>query len=169
MSGQPLQRHGKTGSHNANTQCAAVLMQLTAAALMWATHTAELAVRVGDALQTDREADIASRHHVLDLEVGEARVEAQFLHDLCNFAARVSSIVLALHARQAQLARAKQQASRLGGLAQAHDRGREAARVVLRVAGVGSHVRQVWVTFEIDGGDAVPAESRHSEQHKKLA
>mmetsp|Transcript_34228 Transcript_34228/g.110124 ORF Transcript_34228/g.110124 Transcript_34228/m.110124 type:complete len:202 (-) Transcript_34228:309-914(-) len=61
-------------------------------------------VLVREALEPDRELDVARADHVLDLEVGEARRKIQLLDDPRELARRLPRLLLALCARDDHLA-----------------------------------------------------------------
>jgi len=77
-------------------------------------------VAVSQALQSDRELYVARADDVLDLELGELGVEAQFLDDARVLARRKSRVIFRLRARHDHLARRKDERSGLG-LAYSHD------------------------------------------------
>ena len=71
-------------------------------------------------LQTDGELDVARPDDVLDLEVGELRVEPELLDDAGVFAGRELRIVLRLGTSHDHLARGEDEGRGLG-LADTHD------------------------------------------------
>ena len=85
---------------------------------------AELSVAVRQALKTNGELDVAAADDVLDLELGELRVEAKLLNDTCVLARRKARVVLRLGTGDDHLARREDEGSGLG-VANTHDDGRE--------------------------------------------
>lgn len=81
---------------------------------------AEVVVLGGQALEADRELDVARADDVLDLEVGELGVEAQLLDDTGVLARGKLGVILRLGAGDNHLARGKDEGGGLG-LANAHD------------------------------------------------
>lgn len=58
----------------------------------------------GEPLETDREFDIARSDDILNLEVGELRVEAELLDDTSVFARRKFRVIFRLSSRDDHLA-----------------------------------------------------------------
>ncbi len=85
---------------------------------------AEVVMARSQPLQTNGELDVARADNVLDLEVGELRVEAELLNDTGIFARCKLRIVLRLGASDNHLAGCEDQSSRLG-LADTHDDSRK--------------------------------------------
>jgi hypothetical protein len=82
------------------------------------------------AFKTDGKLDVARTHDVLDLEVGELRVEAELLNDASVFSAGKLAVVLGLCACDDHLTRGEDQGSGLG-FTDTHDDGGETLGVVL--------------------------------------
>ena len=104
--------------------------------------------------QPDGELDVAGADDVLDFEVGELGVEAEFLDDARVLAASEFAVVLRLRARHDHLARGEDERGRLG-LADAHDDRGETLRVVLGVARVQRDGLEVEAAVEVHGRDDV--------------
>lgn len=81
---------------------------------------AEHMMAAGKAFKTNGELDIARSHNVLDLEIRELGVEAEFLDDASILARGQFGIVLGLCTSDDHLARGEDQSSRLG-FADTHD------------------------------------------------
>lgn len=77
-----------------------------------------------ETLETNRELDVARTDDVLDLEVGELRVEAELLDDAGVFARRKLRIILGLGTGNHHLARSEDESRRLG-LADTHNNSSE--------------------------------------------
>jgi hypothetical protein len=83
---------------------------------------AEHVVTACQTFEADRELDVARADNILDLEVGELRVEAKLLDDTSVFAAGKLAVVLGLGTGDDHLAGGKDQGSGLG-LTDTHDDG----------------------------------------------
>ena len=83
---------------------------------------AEHVVTACQTFETDRELDVARADNVLDLKVGELRVEAKLLDDTSVLAAGKLAVVLGLGTSDDHLAGGEDQGSRLG-LTNTHDDG----------------------------------------------
>ena len=75
---------------------------------------AEHVVTACQAFETDRELDVARADNVLDLEVGELRVEAKLLNDTSVLAACKLAVILGLGTGDDHLAGGEDQGGRLG-------------------------------------------------------
>lgn len=73
-----------------------------------------------ETLETNRELDVARSDNVLDLEVGELRVEAELLDDAGVFARRKLRVILGLGTSHHHLARGEDESRGLG-LTDTHD------------------------------------------------
>jgi len=91
---------------------------------------AEIVMLRGEALESNGELDVARAHDVLDLKVGELRVEAEFLDDTGVLARRKLRVVLRLGTCDNHLAARENEGSRLR-VANTHDDGGETLRIVL--------------------------------------
>lgn len=76
-------------------------------------------------LQANGELDITAAHDVLNFELRELGIEAQFLHDTRIFTRRQTRIVLRLRARHDHLARCKDEGGSLR-ISNTHNDSREA-------------------------------------------
>mmetsp|Transcript_3386 Transcript_3386/g.11895 ORF Transcript_3386/g.11895 Transcript_3386/m.11895 type:complete len:212 (-) Transcript_3386:249-884(-) len=93
----------------------------------------KLGVGIDQALQTNREANVHRRDHVLDFKVREAWRKADFPHDRGKLARPLPRRRLGPRARHDHLPSAEDE-GRAPRLAEPHDHGCEALRVVLRVS-----------------------------------
>ncbi|KAB8339080.1 hypothetical protein FH972_022016 [Carpinus fangiana] len=135
---------------------------------------AEVIVPHGQAFETDGEADITRSDDILDLEVRELGIEAQFLYDTRILARRQLRIIFRFCASDNHLARCKDQSGCLW-IANSHDNGRETLVrgqcefrckatalgsqylwVVLGITSVQGNRLEIQAAIEIDGGDNVP-------------
>lgn len=134
-----------------------------------------------ETLQANREFDVAGANDVLDLEVGELRVEAELLDNTRVLAGRKLGVILALGTRNDHLSACENQGRRLR-LPNAHDDGSETliqvsewtressdcARtnlwVVFGVTSMQSNRLQVEANLEVDCSDDVPLREAKSDQ-----
>jgi len=105
-------------------------------------------------LQPDGELHVARPHHVLDLELHELGGEAELLYNPGVLPGGQSRVLLALGASAHHLAGGEDE-RRGAGLADAHDDGREALGVVLRVARLQRYLLQVQRAAQVDCGHDV--------------
>jgi len=108
--------------------------------------------------QTDRELDVARADDVLDLEIGELGIEAQFLDNPSVLARSKLRVIFRFGTSDNHLARSKDESGRLG-IANTHDNSRESLRVVLSVASVQRDSLEVQTTIKIDSSDDVSFET----------
>ncbi len=109
---------------------------------------AEHVMAAGQALETDRELDVAGADDVLDLEVRELGVETQLLDDARVLATRKLAVILGLGACHDHLAGSEDQGRRLG-LADTHDHRGKTLRIVLCVACVECDRLEVEAAVEV--------------------
>lgn len=84
----------------------------------------KLSVAVCKTLEANGELNITTAHYILNFELREFGVEAQFLHDTRVFTRRQTRIVLRLRARHDHLARCKDEGGSLR-ISNTHNDGRE--------------------------------------------
>jgi len=110
---------------------------------------AEHVVTASKAFKTDRELDVARSDDVLDLEIGELRVEAELLDDTSVLARSKLAVILGLGTSDDHLARGEDQGGSLW-FTDTHDDGGETLGIVFRVTGVQGDGLQVKATVKVD-------------------
>lgn len=131
-------------------------------------------VAASQTLEADGEVDVARPDNILDLKIGEFRIEPKLLDDTRVFATRELAIVFRLGTSHDHLTRGKHEGGRLW-LSYTHNYGRETltktptgSRQLTREfvpldytlhSGVQRDGLQVKTALEVDGGNHVPTET----------
>ena len=116
---------------------------------------AEHVMTTGKTFETDRELDVAGADDVLDLEVGELRIESKLLDDAGILAASKLAVILRLRAGHDHLARGEDEGGRLR-FTNAHDHRCETLRIVLRVARMKCDRLEVKSAIEVHRSYDIP-------------
>lgn len=105
-------------------------------------------------LQADRELDVTRADDVLDLEVGELGIEAQFLDNTRVLSGCELGIVFRLRTSDDHLARGKYQRGSFG-FPDTHDHGRETLWVVLCISRMKRDSLEVQAAVKVDSSNNV--------------